>query len=154
MFSDLTFPSAPASALTAGSQNTVVAAFVSSLKKRTTLRTPALDSVLTGLEVAAADVKVDLQSFPSDLYDRYRDRLSSTLNSIVEALQSALETETAKGTKKRSAEAELFIGRVALYIAKSSSVLDNLAGEVDIDLSQSQVHVLDDHADMSSFGPE
>ena len=133
-FSDLTFPSAPASTLKPS--HTAFDTFVSTLKKRTSHRTPLLDAVLIVMEDAAAGLKADMHILPSSLVAQYRDRVKSALDTLVNVLKKVLElVGPGRGDGKFSIEAEMFVGRVALYLAKSSTFLRDVVAETEVDIS-------------------
>ncbi|GMK59894.1 hypothetical protein CspeluHIS016_0901110 [Cutaneotrichosporon spelunceum] len=120
-FADVTFPSASA---LAGSSGAGFAAFLGNLKKRVAHRTPLLDSVLSGLESAAADIAADLTGLPQNLGDDYRSKLGGT----------------------GSIEAELFIGRVALFLAHASPFLSDL-GAVGTDMPRARAALMETHTE-------
>lgn len=134
MFSDVAFPSASA---LAGSSGTGFATFLDTLKKRATHRTPLLNSVLDALESAASDISKDLGGLPRTLYGDYAGKLTSALNALVQALGDVLAEAGGHRDKTGSVEAELFVGRVALYLSQSSGFLADLSGATGVDLGKS-----------------
>ncbi|WWD16437.1 hypothetical protein CI109_100863 [Kwoniella shandongensis] len=134
LFSDITFPSAPAMSFSAASHNSAFTSFLSTLKKRTSYRTPLLDQVLSSLESAAAAIKADMEGLPSALHDGYVSKVKTALDDLVKALEKVLESMgSVRGDGKGGVEAEMFVGRVALYLAKSSSFLVDLTGAEEVD---------------------
>ncbi len=97
-----------------------------------------LDSVLTGMEGAAASLKADMQGLPRGLIDDYRERATASLDNLVKVLERVLESMgSGRGDGKHGIEAELFVGRVALYLGRSSSFLRDVVGEADVDTGKS-----------------
>lgn len=141
-FTDISFPSA--AGLTGSS--TAFNGFLSTLKKRSSFRTPLLDSVLGGLESAAADIKKDLTGLPESLFDDYRGKLSSALDALVKALGDVLAEAGGHRDATGSVEAELFIGRVALYLGHSSSFLGDLVGVTGVNLDATKSALMDLHS--------
>jgi len=132
MFKDISFPSAAGLTSSSSTFNT----FLSTLKKRSSFRTPLLDSVLSVLEAAALDIKGDLAGLPPSLYDDYRVKLGSALDALVKVLGDVLAEAGGHRDATGSVEAELFIGRVALYLAHTSAFLEDLVGGTGVDLSK------------------
>lgn len=132
MFADVAFPSASGLAGSSSGFGT----FLGTLKKRAGHRTPLLDSVLDVLEAAAADIAADLGGLPTSLYGDYAEKLGSALNALVQALGDVLADAGGHRDKTGSVEAELFVGRVALYIAQSSRFLQDLSGSTGVDLGK------------------
>jgi hypothetical protein len=132
MFSDISFPSA--AGLTGSS--TTFNTFLSTLQKRSSFRTPLLDSVLAVLETAATDIKADLAGLPPSLYDDYRGKLGSALDALVKVLGDVLAEAGGHRDATGSVEAELFIGRVALCLAHTSAFLPDLVGITGVDLGR------------------
>jgi hypothetical protein len=127
-FSDLAYPTVPTSALAGGSTSLIP--FLASLKQRSSGRTPLLDGVLASLETAAAALRKDVEGLAGDLRAQYQSGVGEALRRLVQVLQDALG-----GVKQEKAVAcSLFIGRIALFIATTSSILGDLAG-VDEDIS-------------------
>ncbi|WWC96842.1 hypothetical protein V866_003717 [Kwoniella sp. B9012] len=138
LFSDISFPTGPtASALfSAASHNTAFTNFRSTLRKRSSYRTPLLDSVLNTLEETAKNIKEDMSDLPELLYDHYSDQINDTLNGLIKVLDRVLESMgSTRGDGKVGIEAEIFVGRVALYLGngKESGFLDDVAGYGKID---------------------
>lgn len=124
-FSDLNYPTIPTTALAGAS--TSLQPFLSSLKQRSSGRTPLLDSVLTSLETASSALRRDTESLTGDLRVGYQSGAEEALRRLVQVLQDALSAIT----QERVVECSLFVGRVALYLATTSSVLGDLAGEAE-----------------------
>lgn len=142
-FADVTFPSASA---LAGSSGAGFAAFLGNLKKRVAHRTPLLDSVLSGLESAAADIAADLTGLPQNLGDDYRSKLGGALGALVHALNDVLSEAGGHRDKTGSIEAELFIGRVALFLAHASPFLSDL-GAVGTDMPRARAALMETHTE-------
>ncbi|KAK8861647.1 hypothetical protein IAR55_002470 [Kwoniella newhampshirensis] len=135
LFSDIAFPSGPAISLSASSHNTAFTSFISSLKKRTSLRTPLLDQVISSLESSAAAIKADMQGLPSSLYEAYTGKVKDALQELLKALERVLESMgPTKGDGKGGIEAEIIVGRLALYLAQNSSFLGDLTGGLSVNI--------------------
>ena len=81
-----------------------------------------------------------MQDLPRGLYDDYRERANGALRSLVKVLEKVLASMgPERGDGRDGVEAELFVGRVALYLAKSSSFLRNISGETEIDTGVSLI---------------
>lgn len=132
MFSDIHFP-----AVSAGTGSTGTEHFLSSLKKRALFRTPLLDGIMALLEDAAQNIKLDLAGLPSSLYADYREKLKSALHALVKVLDDVLADAGGHRDATGSVEAELFVGRIALYLVHASPFLSDLVGGTEVDLSES-----------------
>lgn len=138
IFSEMPFPSAPTYALTASA--TPFNNFLSTIQKRGALRTPLLDEILVTLETAAKDLKQDISGLPSNLYTSYGTKVQDTLRRLVTSLSTVLEDVAIEGEDNKSAiEAEILVGRVALYLARQSDCLADLTAEAGSDLGKSVV---------------
>lgn len=126
-FSDLAYPVVPTIALAAGGVPSVnLAPFMASLKQRSSGRTPLLGAVLTALEAASGALKEDAKGLTGSLLVEYQSGVKGALEKLRGILEKSLaDTPSGEG----SVQSSLFVGRVALYIAKSSSFLGDLAGE-------------------------
>lgn len=125
-FSELNYPSVPATALASGSTQSIsLGPFMASLKQRSSGRTPLLNDTLTALEDAASTLRIDVADLSSNLAKEYQTSVGSSLDRLVEVL----ETSLAKNAD--AVEASLHVGRVALFIAHSSSVLPSLVEDGD-----------------------
>lgn len=131
VFSEIAFPPVPTLTFSGPLASSSFASFMSTLKKRSALRTPQLDTVLVALEDAATDLKADMQGLPGALYDDYKERLLDMLERLVRALEGLLEATNAEGKAESEAHVPLFIGRTALHLAKSSTFLRDVIGESD-----------------------
>ncbi|WVN90705.1 uncharacterized protein L203_105947 [Cryptococcus depauperatus CBS 7841] len=140
LFKDLTLPFENAGA---GHSTAAFAAFISSLKKRTALRTPLLNSVLQTLETQAAHVKSDMSGLPVSLCDSYTIRVQSFLERMIALLEGILENVAV--SEGRVAK-ELFVGRIALYLAKKSSFLDEIARRNSIDRDGIETSLIEIHS--------
>ncbi|RXK41345.1 hypothetical protein M231_01250 [Tremella mesenterica] len=145
LFSDLSFPSSSVSALSASSQNASFSSFTDTLKKRVSLRSPKLDVILTDLEDSAADIKKDLVQLPPELHGQYRQELGESLRTLGDVLQSASEAVETRD-KFNGVEAELFVGRVALYLVKASTFLSDLSQHASYDTTTFEGRLLDLHS--------
>ena len=136
IFSEMPFPSAPTHALTASS--TSFNTFLATVKKRGAMRTPLLDAVLVELETSAKDLRADMRNLPRTLYEAYGGQVEKALERLVKRLERVLESMGPhRGDGKgETVDAEMFVGRVALYVAKQSEFLDDLSGEADIQLGE------------------
>lgn len=135
-FGDLPFPSPPTNALTASA--TPLNNFLAAVQKRMAFRTPLLDSILTFMETAALDIKTDLEGLPVSLYESYAEDASAHLTGLVMMMRRILDE--AQSDKSADYEAELLVGRTALFISRSSSFLQDLAAASVIDTGESRVH--------------
>ena len=112
---------------------TALTSFYLLLKKRSAYRTPLLDTVLVALEEAAADLKADMRGLPDELYGDYRERAGDALTRAVKVLERLLESMgPERGDGVHGIEAELLVGRVALYLAKASTFLEDIGGEAKV----------------------
>lgn len=112
---------------------------MSTLARRTTYRTPQLDAVLLALEALAADLKTDMAGIHDareDLFTDYEFKMRHACERIVGALQKELEAIAKdRSGAERAVESELFVGRVALHLARNSTFVDMLrGGRDDLDL--------------------
>ena len=121
-FSDLAYPTIPTSALAGAS--TSLQPFLASLRQRSSGRTPLLDGVLGSLESAAAALRKDSEGLVGDLRGQYQSGVADALRRLVKVLQDALSSVS----QERPVECSLFVGRVALYLATTSTILGDLAG--------------------------
>ncbi|OCF75076.1 hypothetical protein I204_03925 [Kwoniella mangroviensis CBS 8886] len=133
LFSDISFPTGPtaSAAFSATSHNMAFTNFRSTLRKRSSYRTPVLDSVLNNLEETAQNIKEDMSDLPESLYDIYSEQINDTLDGLIKVLDTVLESMgSARGDGRIGIEAQIFIGRVALYLGngKESGFLDDIAG--------------------------
>jgi hypothetical protein len=113
-------------------------AFLSGVKRRASYRTPKLDTVLSVLEHAAADLKADMAGLPSAMYADYQTRAEEMLCRLIAVTEKVLGSMgPARGDGKLGVEAEIFVGRVALFLAKSSDFLQDVAGEAGVETSES-----------------
>lgn len=142
MFSDIGFPSAAGMTGTNAGFNT----FLATLKKRSSFRTPLLDAVLGVLETSASDIKNDLVGLPRTLYDDYRGKLSYALEALVDVLGDVLAAVGGHRDATGSVEAQLFVGRVALCLAHTSSFLTDLVGATGVDVHKTQTSLLELHS--------
>jgi hypothetical protein len=120
-FSDLAYPTIPTSALAGAS--TSLQPFLASLRQRSSGRTPLLDGVLGSLESAAAALRRDSEGLVGDLRGQYQSGVGDALRRLVKVLQDALNSIG----QERPVECSLFVGRVALYLATTSTILGDLA---------------------------
>lgn len=134
IFSDITFPPAPVSSIGAATNSTAFTTFLSTVHKRASFRTPLLDSVLTVLESAASDLKADLAGLPETFYGEYRTKVTTALDAFVNSLGDVLAAVGGHRDATGSVEAELFVGRVALYVVHTSPFLADLTGDTGVDL--------------------
>jgi hypothetical protein len=126
-FSDLAYPIVPTIALAAGGVPSInLAPFMASLKQRSSGRTPLLGAVLTSLEAASGALKEDVRGLTGSLLAEYQSGVKGALEKLRGILEESL-ADIPSGAG--SVQCSLFVGRVALYIAKSSSLLGDLAGE-------------------------
>lgn len=132
MFSAIHFP-----AVSAGTGSSGTEAFLASLKKRAMFRTPLLDGIMAQLEDSAQDIKLDLAGLPHSLYGDYREKLTSALHALVKVLHDVLADAGGHRDATGSVEAELFVGRIALYLVHASPFLSDLAGDTEVDLGES-----------------
>ncbi|WVW80227.1 hypothetical protein I302_102205 [Kwoniella bestiolae CBS 10118] len=147
LFSDIPFPSGPSAAFSASSHNTAFTTFRSTLRKRSSYRTPLLDTVLSGLEESAKSIKEDMLDLPSSLYDDYSIQIKDALDGLIKVLEKVLESMgSTRGDGKDGIEAELSVGRVALYLSKESGFLGDVAGYGKIDRDEIEKALLAVHA--------
>jgi hypothetical protein len=126
-FSDLAYPLVPTTALaTGGIPNMSLTPFMTSLEQRSSGRTPLLGAVLAALEGASSALRDDVKGLSGALLAEYHAGVKSALERLRGVLNESL---AAAGLGGGDVQASLFVGRVALYIARSSSVLSDLAGE-------------------------
>ena len=111
---------------TLNTPSVTVPSFIATLKKRSAYRTPILDGVLVALEGSAAAIKADRQGLPSSVCDAYEGMISSAMGERVDALRQQLEAAMGVVGENRL-YGELLVGRVALFIASTSTTLPDLA---------------------------
>ncbi|WVQ93491.1 hypothetical protein IAU59_000565 [Kwoniella sp. CBS 9459] len=128
LFSDLVFPSAPAPAFSTTSHGTAFTNFRSTLKKRINYRTSSLDHVLVAMEEFAKSLKSDMHQLPDALRKVYEEKVQGTLKEVVRVLEGILDSVEAE--KGDGVEEELLVGRVALYLGKSSSFLFDITDQI------------------------
>ncbi|KIY33257.1 hypothetical protein I305_04123 [Cryptococcus gattii E566] len=134
------------------------ATFRAAIQKRVARRTPVLDETLSFLEASAKSIKQDnlLYSSPSassssagkglseELYKAYGEKVKGILDELVEKLDAVLGNveeivsttaaedggeDQGKGREKeKEVEGEVYVGRVALYLAKKSTFVHDLSG--------------------------
>ncbi|KIR57503.1 hypothetical protein I314_06642 [Cryptococcus bacillisporus CA1873] len=134
------------------------ATFRAAIQKRVARRTPVLDETLSFLEASAKSIKQDnlLYSSPSassssagkglseELYKAYGEKVKGILDELVEKLDAVLGNveeivsapaaedggeDQGKGREKeKEVEGEVYVGRVALYLAKKSTFIQDLSG--------------------------
>lgn len=131
MFSELPIPQPPASAFTASPH--LFDNFLKTLTKRVARRTPLLDGVLSELEEQARELKLDMQvgGLPSRLHVEYGKGVEGTLGKVVSVLEGLLGESGNEGV-----EGEMFVGRVAIYMARQSSFLVDVTGQAEVDVGQ------------------
>ncbi|KAG8968609.1 hypothetical protein FRC03_006730 [Tulasnella sp. 419] len=117
--------------------STSIAESKQALRQRVENRTPLLHSTLTRLEQLAGELKDDLSSLegPSgqtladatDLSQKYRPEAETTALSVVACMKEILERENvSSASEDTNYRISLFVGRVALELATSSSFIDDL----------------------------
>ncbi|ORX35220.1 hypothetical protein BD324DRAFT_82122 [Kockovaella imperatae] len=121
-FVDLPFPAATSMALSSANS---LNGFLSAVRKRKLGRTPLLDSVVSSLESAAKTLHDDSQGLPDAIFSSYAEQVQQTQRKLVGTLSAALESSSDSEAIAK-VDAELLIGRVALFLAKSSSFLPDL----------------------------
>ncbi|KAL1411795.1 hypothetical protein Q8F55_002762 [Vanrija albida] len=146
IFSDIAFPPAPVSSIGAATNSSAFTTFLSTVQKRASFRTPLLDSVLTVLESAASDLKADLAGLPETFYGEYRSKVTTALDAFVNSLGDVLAAVGGHRDATGSVEAELFVGRVALYVVHTSPFLTDLTGDTGVDLSGIKTELMEIHA--------
>ncbi|WVF65857.1 hypothetical protein IAT40_000594 [Kwoniella sp. CBS 6097] len=129
LFADLVFPSAPAPSFSTTAHGTAFNTFRSTLKKRINYRTPSLDTALVVLETFAKTLKSDMHQLPESLCKVYEGKVKITLKEIVRVFEEILDGIQLE--KRDGIEAELLIGRAALYLGRSSSFLEDIIGRAD-----------------------
>lgn len=133
VFSTITFPSVPSATL--ATPNPIsFPTFMSGLQKRSVYRTPLLDQVLLVVEDLARDLKADISDLPDDLISTYGDLVTAGLGRLSDVL-AAMLAKSVEG-KPDSGDvadqriyAELFVGRVALFLARQSTFLQDITAE-------------------------
>lgn len=121
-FSDLSYPAIPTAALASGSlQTTSLAPFLSSLQQRSSGRTPLLHDTLSALEGGASKLQKDVSDLSAGRAEAYQADARAALDRLVQVLEQALEG-------LESVEASLHVGRIAMYLASTSSLLSSLMG--------------------------
>ncbi|OCF31631.1 hypothetical protein I317_06120 [Kwoniella heveanensis CBS 569] len=144
LFSDLVFPSAPAPSFSTTSQGTAFNTFRATVKNRINYRTPSLDNTLEILEDFAKTLRSDMYQLPDNLCKVYKGKAQTTLKEIVRVLEVILD-EVGSG-KSDAIEAELVVGRIALYLGKSSSFLGDIMSQDDRELEGIQDSLVSVHA--------
>lgn len=122
LFSEISFPS---TTTTLNTPAVTVPSFIAALKKRSAHRTPILDGILSALEAAVAAIKADRQGLPGQVCEAYTDMVGTTLQDLVDKLRKQLDA-AAKIEGERKMYGELLVGRVALFIATTSSMFSDL----------------------------
>ncbi|TXT07513.1 hypothetical protein VHUM_03233 [Vanrija humicola] len=150
IFSDIAFPPAPVSSIGAGTNSAAFNTFLSTVQKRASFRTPLLDSVLTVLESAASDLKADLAGLPETFYGEYRTKVTTALDAFVNSLGDVLAAVGGHRDATGSVEAELFVGRVALYVVHTSPFLTDLTGDTGVDLAAIKNELMEIHESSTS----
>lgn len=85
------------------------------------------------MEVAGASLKADTQGLPKGLISDYRERVAPALEKLINVLRRVLESMgSGRGDGKHGIEAELFVGRVALYLGKASTFVADIVGDADV----------------------
>ena len=111
--------------------------FLVAVRKRRSGRTPLLDSILTSLEDQAKTLREDLTDLPAPLRAEYGRRVETTIRELATHLRAQLdEAQNRPEESWQKISAELLVGRMALYLAKSSGCLRDLAGESSIDAGE------------------
>ncbi|WWC60390.1 uncharacterized protein I303_102962 [Kwoniella dejecticola CBS 10117] len=128
LFSDLAFPSGP-------STSTAFNNYRWTLKKKSSYRTPLLDNVLTTFEEYAIFMKEDMSDLPTTLYSDYSEQIQATLGNLIKVFEKVLDSlGPNRGDGKIGIGAEIFVGRIALYLCGSQSrFLKDIAGFGTID---------------------
>lgn len=135
-FSDLAFPTMPSSSLVA--PHTSVSSFLQNIKRRTARRTPTLDRVLAAIEKAAAEIKADSHGLPPEMYAEYTASAERMLQDLAKTLERLLngigapESKEGEESTQPSVAAEMFVGRVALYLGSTSSFLEDIRGGTEL----------------------
>ncbi|OWZ69331.1 hypothetical protein AYX14_05282 [Cryptococcus neoformans] len=131
------------------------AGFRATIQKRIARRTPVLDETLSALEASAKSIQRDNvvhpspsssssagKGLPENLYKAYGKKVKGTLDELVKRLDKVLDSveeiisaaasEDGEGKrrkeKEKEVEGEVYVGRVALYLAKKSTFLQDLSG--------------------------
>ena len=122
-FAEPPFPTAT-SALTssAASFNT----FLGAIRKQKAGRTPLLDAVLSALESKATALRDDSRDLPESLYKHYGENVEQALTALVQTLRTALDGLAGKEGDK-AIDGELLVGRVSIFLARSSTFLSDLS---------------------------
>jgi hypothetical protein len=85
----------------------------------------------------AIDLKMDMQDLPQTLRADYLSRIETALSRLVKGFERTIESMgPTRGDGKHGIEASLFVGRVALYVAKSSSFLSDLTVDGNLKLGK------------------
>lgn len=114
-------------------QSTSLTTFYASLKKRSSGRTPLLDSTLSSIEAAAQALRADMSAVPNSLHADYEASAREALRGLEAALRDTLSAfqTTEDGplpSTDKAVDAALFVGRAAIYLAKGSTFFDDLVG--------------------------
>jgi hypothetical protein len=73
------------------------------------------------VETMARNIRQDMQGLPKSLYEVYGRKVEGALQDLVKALQRVVESMgPTRGDGKSGVEAEMFVGRVAIYLAKQA----------------------------------
>lgn len=130
-FSDLSYPAVPTASLVSGGllHATSLDPFMASLKQRSTGRTSLLNDTLSAMEMATVALRKDVHDLSADLAAEYQRSVKEALDRLVGVLGETLATV---GSGEQIVEVSLHVGRVAMYIAVSSSVLIDLGGEGEV----------------------
>lgn len=129
--------------------------FRATIQKRIARRTSVLDEALSSLEASAKSIQHDNvahpspasspsagKSLPEELYKAYGEKVKGTLDELVKKLDkmlgsveemiSAAAAEDGEGNqgklREKEVEGEVYVGRVALHLAKRSMFLQDLSG--------------------------
>lgn len=113
---------------------------MSALKTRGTYRTPLLDRVLSALERLAQDLRTDVQGLPPDLVDVYKRLVQDGLGRMVDTLSSVLSKVKERAEDDQRVYEELFVGRVALFLARQSTFLQNMSASSALSTGKSCFH--------------
>jgi len=92
------------------------------------------------LEQCAKELRADISGLPKALYASYAQRIEESLTQMVKALQRVADSMgPSRGDGKAGIEAEMFVGRVGIYVAKQSDFLADLVGEAGVSLGEYRV---------------
>lgn len=135
-FSDLAFPTMPSSSLAA--PHTSFSSFLQNINRRTAKRTPKLDRVLVAIEKAAAEIRADSHGLPQGMYAEYTESARHMLQDLAKSLERLLADVAKPGGQdgetlaEQPVAAEMFVGRVALYLGSTSSFLSDIKGGTEL----------------------